>query len=91
MTNQYNSKCCICGDMVEAGSGVCDKVRASQAAVWPIWSASNKWVIRHVDCPAPVKETDFLEIKNDPRYEKRLDDAARYLADRMAEAEKYFG
>lgn len=69
MTNQYPSKCCVCGNRIESDDGECSRIKASEEHKWPVWGSSNKWVIRHSNCAAPDAETDLYDIKNMPDYE----------------------
>ena len=71
MPNKYAGTCYRCGETVEAGMGVFEKVSKVQADKWPNSQLKERWLIQHHNCAKQWKHTAQHFVFNDLRKEKQ--------------------
>ena len=68
MANKYAGICYRCGQRVDAGAGVFEKVSFMQAKKWP-GRGLPRWLTQHHDCAVQWRGTAQHYLFNDMRKE----------------------
>ena len=66
MANKYASVCYRCGQRIEVGEGVFEKVSAAQARKWP-GRLLSRWLTQHHECATKWRGTTQHYRFNDMR------------------------
>ena len=67
MPNRYAAPCYRCGQIVQPGEGVFEKIGSWQRKKWPTLPYGNKWHCQHHTCAVEWRGTAQHYIYNDTR------------------------